>query len=93
MKNTITVLLLAFLFASCARSKTYTTEDGTQIVAEPYGWANYERLKQPGVTYEVSVGNVVLSVIFSETVIIPVWLTGWQVLEPVAYMKAKMRLR
>lgn len=89
MKRLISLVFLAlllsallFLFTSCGNSQIVNI-DGVDTVVEPYGWANHDTKKVEGVLYEVSVGNVILSIVFSETVIIPVWLTGWQIYEPV----------
>ena len=59
------------------------------FTAEPYGWADSKKLYNPNVTYEVSVGNVVWSVILSETIIMPIWLTGWRIKVPVKYKPSK----
>jgi len=83
MKKLLLVLsLVVVLLSSCADSKTLIV-DGKETVVEPYGWADYQDTKVPGVVYKVNVGNVVWSIIFSETLIIPIWLTGWQIMEPV----------
>jgi hypothetical protein len=72
------------VLTSCADSKTFVDNKGTEFTAQPYGWANYESLKYDTVVYEPCIGNIVCSAIFSETVVVPVWLTGWQIMEPVA---------
>lgn len=68
--------------SSCADEKTLTI-NGRNKTFDPYGWADYEELKNDSVTYEICVGNVVWSVIGFETIAIPVWLTGWQIYEPI----------
>lgn len=83
MKKLFGLLLIAIIaLSSCADSKTFERADGTKFVAEPYGWANYQTKKIEGVTYEACIGNIVLDVI---AVVIPVWLTGWELYEPVSY--------
>lgn len=83
MKKLFGLLLIAIIaLSSCADSKTFERADGTKFVAEPYGWANYQTKKIEGVTYEACIGNIVLGVI---AVVIPVWLTGWELYEPVSY--------
>lgn len=77
------------LLASCANSKRFKDANGNSFVAETYGWADYDTQKVPGVRYEVSTGSVVWSVIFSETMVIPIWLTGWDLYEPVDYAPVK----
>jgi hypothetical protein len=80
MKNLLMIglLFIALLTSSCADEKTINGK-----TYQPYGWADYQDVKDENVTYKVNVGNVILSIIFSETLVVPVWLTGWQFYEPV----------
>lgn len=80
-KNLITIALLALL-TSCANPKVIEI-DGKKVTVEPYGWANELAVKNDSVVYQVSAGNVVWSIIGVETVIAPVWLTGYYLYEPV----------
>lgn len=80
----ILCLGLTLGLSSCHDSKTFKRLDGTEFVAEPYGWANMHK-KIDGVIYEPVLGNIVWSVFGFETVIVPVWLTGWAIMEPVEY--------
>lgn len=73
------------ILSACADSKTFTKKDGTKFTAEPYGWANYQSKKIDGVVYECCFDNVVWGVLGIETVILPVWLSGWELYEPVRY--------
>ena len=66
--------------------------DTQTIKAESYGWACSD-LKIEGVKYKVCVGNVVLSIIFCETLIVPVILTGWDLFEPVDLERKEMKLK
>lgn len=77
------LLLSIAMFTACADSKEFTDSAGQTFTAEPYGWANADAQKIDTVVYQVSVGNVVWSVIGIETIIIPIWLTGWELYEPV----------
>ena len=82
----ILILLVAIAgCGGCADSKTFEN-GGVPFVAEPYGPANETARKIDGVVYEVSAGNVVLSIIFCETLFVPVWLVGWDLYEPVKYV-------
>ena len=86
MKKLFGLLLIAIIaLSSCADSKTFERADGTKFVAEPYGWANYQSNKIEGVTYEACFENIVWDIVAIETVIAPVWLTGWELYEPVSY--------
>jgi len=80
----LVALVMSMTLSSCHDSKSFTREDGTTFVAEPWGWANQHK-KIEGVVYEPVLGNIVWSVFAFETVIVPVWLTGWAIMEPVEY--------
>lgn len=77
MKKFIVLFMMVLAMMSCADSKTFERADGTKFVAEPYGWANYQSNKIEGVTYEACFENIVWDIVAIETVIVPVWLTGW----------------
>lgn len=71
------------MFASCADNYKYTDKNGEQKIAKTYGWADYKENHAKGIEYEVCIPNVVFSVIFFETGIVPIWLTGWELFEPI----------
>lgn len=85
MKKFILFLLSVIILSSCADDKTFTRKDGTKFTAEPYGWANYQTKKIEGVKYECCLGNVIWGIVGFETIIVPVWLSGWELYEPVEY--------
>ena len=72
---------LIFSFASCADEKEFIINN-EKVVVEPYGWANRDTQYNDSILYEVNGGNIVWSVILSETIFVPIWLTGWQLYEP-----------
>ena len=78
----------ALMICSCAESKKFRKQDGSVFTAEPYGWANYQTNKIEGVKYEINAPNMVLSTIFAETIIVPVLITGYDLFEPVCYIKS-----
>lgn len=80
--------IAAMVLSSCADSKTFKKADGTEFTAQPYGWMNKEKSIE-GVEYEVNTGNIICSVLFSETVVVPVLLTGLELWEPVSYVEPK----
>lgn len=88
MNKTVLLLLagiLLFVFAGCAKNRTMEI-GGKKTLVEPYGMYSEffdKNRKNPGVEYRLSTGNVVLSIIFCETVIVPVVLCGWYLWEPV----------
>lgn len=61
------------------------TKDTFEVItAEPYGWGNYEDKKLQNVKYELVTGNVVWGVILCETIVMPVYFSGWAIYEPVS---------
>lgn len=92
-KNYMRKLLIYFiaviiLYSSCASNKEFKV-DGETILVEPYGWANKDTRYNENVLYEVNIGNVIWSFILVETIIIPVWLTGWELFEPIKLKQEK----
>ena len=86
MKKVILCMLFvcAMLFSSCADSKTFQRIDGTEFTAEPYGWMTEED-RIEGVEYRVCTKNIVLAVVFSETIVPTILLTGLELYEPESY--------
>jgi len=66
-----------------ASSKDFVI-NGKTVTVQPYGLGNEQVMKNDSINYEVSMGNVVLSVIFSESVVVPVCLVGWHLYQPVS---------
>jgi len=83
MKKFVAILSLvafSFLAVGCHSSQVI---DGTRY--DPIGV--YHKLAEPeaeapNVRYDVSWGNVVWSVIFCETLVVPIVLVGWYLWEP-----------
>ena len=88
MKKLIILIMSALMICSCAESKKFRKQDGSVFTAEPYGWANYQTNKIEGVKYEINAPNMVLSLIFVETMIAPVLITGYNLFEPVFYTES-----
>lgn len=82
MKKVFLVLSLIVGLSSCADEKTFTI-DNKQVTVQPYGWANYETKQNDSIIYEPVFGNIVWSIILVETIVAPVYFTGWAVMEPV----------
>lgn len=80
----IKVAFIFNMYLKELRKKTFKKCDGTSFVASPYGWANKEK-QIDGVDYEINVPNIILSVIFSETIVCPIVLTAVELWEPVNY--------
>lgn len=80
----IKVAFIFNMYLKELRKKTLKKCDGTSFVASTYGWANEEK-KIDGVEYEINKTNIILSAIFSETIVIPLVLTAVELWEPVSY--------
>ena len=74
-------LLLLLLLNSCADSKEFKINN-KNVIVEPYGWFDTKE-KNDSINYKINTGNIVLSFIFSETIVVPIVLTGTQLWEPV----------
>ena len=75
-------MILVMSFGSCTDDVEFVI-DGKTVVAESYGLANKDSKMIEGVVYEVSLGNVVWSILLSETIIAPVYFVGWDIMQPV----------
>lgn len=81
MKYILLLLITIGLFSSCADSKKLEL-NGQEKVFQPYGWADYQELKNDSIKYRVNVGNVFWGIVGFPY--ITVFTTAWQVFEPVA---------
>ena len=80
----LAVAIASIAMTSCAEKKTFKKADGTEFTAKPYGWMDKEK-EIDGVEYDICTGNVVLSILFCETVAAPVLLTGLELWEPISF--------
>ena len=81
LSYTLYLVLATVLFTSCADSKDFVI-DGKATTVEPYGWFDLDA-KHDSVEYKINVDNIVLDIIFCETIVVPIILTGDQLYEPV----------
>lgn len=82
----IGALIAAVGLSGCADRKTL--EGNTY---EPYGIANKDTVASPNVNYQVSAGSVIAGILFSETIIVPIYVVGWDLYEPVCVKPAPGR--
>ena len=74
----VALCVILCCFGGCSDKKTI---DG--VVYQPYGMFDEHEVKADSIVYRVVAGNVVWSIIGFETVIVPVWLIGYDLYEPI----------
>jgi uncharacterized protein YceK len=84
MKKLIATLMIVSMLAGCGQPAVITTMDGKTQKYPTYGFLNQSTNKSDKVCYEYSVGNVVWSVIGFGTVVIPVYIVGFSLFNPVS---------
>jgi hypothetical protein len=76
------LLTLSLLIVSCGGDMII---DGKKV--ETYGLLSVDptvsSVKQPGIRYEIIWGNVILGCLLFETIIVPVYVFGFSLFEPV----------
>jgi hypothetical protein len=79
-KLTSLLLIVAMVMMSvgCANPKTI---DGVKY--DTYGLIDKDEKKNDNIEYEVVYGNVFWAIVFSATVVAPVYFFGWALYEPV----------
>lgn len=83
MKKLIACGFLALAMLSLGGCGNDKKIDGKNY--EVYGLFNEVAVKDPDIRYEVSPGSVIVAVIFSETVVVPIYVIGWDLYEPVRH--------
>lgn len=68
----------SLLLSGCGNDKTI---DGRHY--DTFGIANETSTRDPKILYEVSAGSVICAIIFSETLIVPIYVIGWDLWQPV----------
>lgn len=81
MKKIIAAILISCMLSGCASPKTFGG-----VTAKPYGFANESTNKLSGVEYRISLLNVFAAVLLVETIIVPVYIIGWDLFEPVTFI-------
>ncbi len=85
MKKFLVILTISLFLFACADSKDLKI-NGELTKVDPYGWFDQDE-KVECVNYRICVVNIVLSIIFSETLIVPILVTGTQLWEPSSVRK------
>jgi hypothetical protein len=69
--------------ASIALSGCASNEQFNNVTYESFGVVNDSAKRAPNVVYEISAGSVIFAILFCETMIIPVYIVGWDLYQPV----------
>lgn len=72
------VLASTMLLSACGNDKTI---DGKHY--DTFGVFNETSTRDPKILYEVSPGSVIWAIILSETLVVPVYIIGWDLWQPV----------
>jgi hypothetical protein len=76
MKKIIVMLMVCvFMLVGCGEDK--------RIGKVEYKTQGVFTEKNPNIHYEISIGNVVWSILLFETVVFPVYFIGWSIYNPV----------
>ncbi len=83
MKKTVAIVLaLCLVLTGCGQPLSTSKKE-----YPTYGLFNESTQKSKDVCYEISVGNVVWSIVLVETIIAPIYFVGWSLWNPVRLKK------
>lgn len=74
----IAALASTMLLSACGNDKTI---DGKNY--DTFGFANESSTRDPNILYELSPGSVIWAIILCETIVVPVYIIGWDLWQPV----------
>lgn len=84
MKRFMAIVMITLMLSACGRPQTLTTSDNKTKTYPTYGLLNEKTEKSDKVCYEISAGNLVMSILWVETVIAPVYFIGYSIYNPVS---------
>ena len=76
------MLAVSVILAGCGKPMTTSKKE-----YPTYGLFNESSAKSKDVCYEISVGNIVWSIVLVETLIAPIYFVGWSLYNPVRMKK------
>jgi len=83
MKATL-IAILMILTVGCADNKTLDVPNKGVMEVETYGLFNETELREECVNYSLSMGNVIWGIILIESVVVPIYMYGFSLWEPVS---------
>jgi len=83
----IVACVLALTLTACGEAKTI---NGTHY--DTIGVAHVlDGTRDPCIQYQVSVGNVFWSVVLFETVVVPIYFVGWDIMNPISAKECSLK--
>jgi hypothetical protein len=80
-KKLLKLKLVAALCLSLTACNNYKTIDGVRY--NTFGLVNLTIVASPDIEYEISIGSAIFALLFFETVIVPIYILGWDIMQPV----------
>lgn len=78
MKRIIAAILIATMLSACGQPLNYGGKE-----YPTYGLINADNSKSDKMCYEISVGNVIWSILLVETIVAPIYFIGFSIQNPV----------
>jgi len=80
----ICFVAIAMLLTGCGSSlQIPATATSSSKIYPTYGLFNEDQYKSEKVCYETSVASVIVGIILIETIVVPIYILGWDFKEPV----------
>jgi thioredoxin-related protein len=57
------------------------------VMYQPYGIVNEDAIKDSNIIYEMSYWLIFWSIVFSETLVVPIYFIGWDLWQPISKKK------
>lgn len=80
MKKALIIFALAAMLVGCGGDVV------NGVTYDSYGIVNEQSQKNPNINYEISVGSVIWGIILCETIVVPIYIIGWDLMTPVSSM-------
>jgi hypothetical protein len=74
----ILITAAAISLVSCGNDQTIDNKH-----YQTFGVANQDAYRDPNIVYEISAGSVIWGIILCETIVVPVYIIGWDLWQPV----------
>ncbi len=74
----IVIILVIVTISGCSQNAIF---NGVEY--KTHGLINKSEIRNPNIRYKIVWGNVFLGIIFAETIIIPIYIFGYDLYEPI----------